>query len=79
MRKTSTHLAFSVLKWFEKVRGGSLRLNHPENGYFPATYLVDKSLGGRAVQVKRDSLVGESLSVHPNGYFHAIYSAAIVS
>ena len=26
--KTSTHLAFSALKWFEKVRGGSLWLNH---------------------------------------------------
>ena len=23
MSKTSTHLAFSALKWFEKVRGGS--------------------------------------------------------
>ena len=26
--KTSTHLAFSALKWFEKVRGGSRGLNH---------------------------------------------------
>ena len=27
--KTSTHLAFSALKWFEKVRGGSRDLLEP--------------------------------------------------
>ena len=40
VRKTSTHLAFSALKWFEKVRGGSLRLNHPEIAYRYPTHLV---------------------------------------
>ena len=40
MSKTSTHLAFSALKWFEKVRGGSLRLNHSETVYRYPTHLV---------------------------------------
>ena len=38
--KTSTHLAFSALKWFEKVRGGSLWLNHSETVYRYPTHLV---------------------------------------
>ena len=37
---TSTHLAFSALKWFEKVRGGSLWLNHSEIVYRYPTHLV---------------------------------------
>ena len=28
--KNSTHLARAALLWFEKVRGGSKRLNYPE-------------------------------------------------
>ena len=28
--KNSTHLAVSARMWFEKVRGGSMCLNHPE-------------------------------------------------
>ena len=39
MRKASAHLA-SALKWFEKVRGGSLRLNHPELAHRYPTHLV---------------------------------------
>ena len=31
--KTSTHLSFSALKWFEKVQGGSRGLNHSETVY----------------------------------------------
>ena len=31
--KTSTHLTFSALKWFEEVRGGSRGLNHSEIVY----------------------------------------------
>ena len=38
--KTSTHLAFSALKWFEKVRGGSRGLNHSETVYRYPTHLV---------------------------------------
>ena len=38
--KTSTHLAFSALKWFEKVRGGSRGLNHSETVYMYPTHLV---------------------------------------
>ena len=38
--KTSTHLAYSALKWFEKVRGGSLWLNHSEIVYRYPTHLV---------------------------------------
>ena len=38
--KTSTHLAFSALKWFEKVRGGSRGLNHSETVYRYPTLLV---------------------------------------
>ena len=38
--KTSTHLAFSALKWFEKVRGGSRGLNHSEIVYRYPTHLV---------------------------------------
>ena len=38
--KTSTHLAFSALKWFEKVRGGSGGLNHSETVYRYPTHLV---------------------------------------
>ena len=37
---TSTHLAFSALKWFEKVRGGSRGLNHSETVYRYPTHLV---------------------------------------
>ena len=40
MWKTSTHLAFSALTLFEKVRGGSLRLNHPDLVYRYPTHLV---------------------------------------
>ena len=40
MSKTSTHLAFSELKWFEKVRGGSRGLNHSETVYRYPTHLV---------------------------------------
>ena len=40
MSKTSTHLAFSELKWFEKVRGGSRGLNHSETVYKYPTHLV---------------------------------------
>ena len=29
-KKNSTHLAISVMVWFEKVQGGSIRLNHPK-------------------------------------------------
>ena len=36
--KTSTHLAFSALKWFEKVRGGSMGLNHSETVYIQVPY-----------------------------------------
>ena len=38
--KTSTHLAFSALKWFEKVRGGSRGLNYSETVYRYPTLLV---------------------------------------
>ena len=38
--KTSTHLAFSALKWFEKVQGGSRGLNHSETVYRYPTQLV---------------------------------------
>ena len=38
--KTSTHLAFSALKWFEKVRGCSRGLNHSETVYRYPTHLV---------------------------------------
>ena len=38
--QTSTHLAFSALKWFEKVRGGSRGLNHSETVYRYPTHLV---------------------------------------
>ena len=38
--KTSTHLSFSALKWFEKVRGGSRGLNHSETVYTYPTHLV---------------------------------------
>ena len=38
--KTSTHLAFSALKWFEKIRGGSRGLNHSETVYRYPTHLV---------------------------------------
>ena len=38
--KTSTHLSFSALKWFEKVRGGSRGLNHSETVYRYPTHLV---------------------------------------
>ena len=30
MSTTSTYFAFSAMKWFEKVQGGSLWLNHSE-------------------------------------------------
>ena len=30
MLKNSTHFAISARRWFEKVRGGSMRLNYPE-------------------------------------------------
>ena len=41
--KTSTHLAFSALKWFEKVRGGSRGLNHSETVYtYPTLYTVSE-------------------------------------
>ena len=33
LRKPSTRPASSVVLWFEKVRGGSMRLNHPERVY----------------------------------------------
>ena len=36
----STHLAFSALMWFEKVRGGSRGLNHSETVYRYPTHLV---------------------------------------
>ena len=38
--KTSTHLSFSALKWFEKVRGGSRGFNHSEIVYRYPTHLV---------------------------------------
>ena len=38
MSKTSTHLSFSALKWFEKVRGGSRGLNHSETVYIQVPY-----------------------------------------
>ena len=38
--KTSTHLSFSALKWFEKFRGGSRGLNHSETVYRYPTHLV---------------------------------------
>ena len=38
--KTSTHLFFSALKWFEKVRGGSRGFNHSEIVYRYPTHLV---------------------------------------
>ena len=34
------HFAFSALKWFEKVRGGSRGLNHSETVYRYPTHLV---------------------------------------
>ena len=40
MWKTSTHLASSVKMWFEKVRGGSRRLNHPERVHEHPAHLV---------------------------------------
>ena len=40
--KTSTHLAFSALKWFEKVRGGSRGLNHSETVYRYPTLREDE-------------------------------------
>ena len=40
MWKTSTYLAYSTLKWFKKVRGGSLWLNHSERVYRYPTHLV---------------------------------------
>ena len=30
MLKNSTHFAISAMMWFEKVRGGSMRLNYTE-------------------------------------------------
>ena len=41
MSKTFTHLAFSELKWFEKVRGGSRGLNHSVIVYRYPTQLVN--------------------------------------
>ena len=38
--KTSTRPASSVVKWFEKVRGGSMRLNHPKRVYEHPAHLV---------------------------------------
>ena len=34
------HLVFSAMKWFEKVRGGSMRLNHSELVYKYSRHLV---------------------------------------
>ena len=38
--QNSTHLAISVMMWFEKVRGGSMCLNHTELVHKHPAHLV---------------------------------------
>ena len=57
--KTSTHLAFSALKWFEKVRGGSRGLNHSETVYRYPTHLVTKVREG-SVQSNHSELTSKT-------------------
>ena len=69
--KTSTHLAFSALKWFEKVRGGSGGLNHSETVYRYPTHLVptvkmrfEKVRYSRTTPNSRKRLLHTFLSLH---------------
>ena len=69
--KTSTHLAFSALKWFEKVRGGSRGLNHSETVYRYPTHLVptvkmrfEKVRYSRTTPNSRQRLLHTLLSLH---------------
>ena len=56
----STHLAFSALKWFEKVRGGSLWLNHSETvPYTPCSHCVDEVREG-SVQSNHSELTSKT-------------------
>ena len=40
MGQNSTHLAISVMMWFEKVRGGSMCLNHQKLVHKNTTHLA---------------------------------------
>ena len=40
LQNDSTHLAISAMMWFEKFRGGSMRLNHPELVHKHPAHLV---------------------------------------
>ena len=69
--KTSTHLSFSALKWFEKVRGGSRGLNHSETVYRYPTHLVttvkmrfEKVRYSRTTPNSRQRLLHTLLSLH---------------
>ena len=69
--KTSTHLAFSALKWFEKVRGGSRGLNHSETVCRYSTHLVttvkmrfEKVRYSRTTPNSRQRLLHTFLSLH---------------
>ena len=66
--KTSTHLAFSALKWFEKVRGGSRGLNHSVIVYRYPTQLVptvfEKVRYCRTTPNSRQRLLHTLLSLH---------------
>ena len=69
--KTSTHLSFSALKWFEEVRGGSRGLNHSETVYRYPTHLVttvkmrfEKVRYSRTTPNSRQRLLHTLLSLH---------------
>ena len=57
--KTSTHLSFSALKWFKKVRGGSRGLNHSEVPYTPCYHCVDEVREG-SVQSNHSELTSKT-------------------
>ena len=68
---TSTHLSFSALKWFEKVRGGSRGFNHSEIVYRYPTHLVptvkmrfEKVRYSRTSPNSRQRLLHTLLSLH---------------
>ena len=67
--KTSTHLAFSALKWFEKVRGGSGGLNHSETVYTSCSHCEDEVREG-SVQSNHSEITSKT-----SIYTHLSFSA----
>ena len=63
--KNCTHLAISVMMWFEKVRKGSMRLKHPELVHkYPAHLVSPVKMWLEKVQYSRTTPISCQRTLH---------------